>query len=297
MVPIAASTKTSNQGSPAPLADDEVHAELVERLRSIVLAPGYTPPRLPEEALELLRLTRQPDVGFDEVLAVLERDGMLAGQVLRTAQSPVYGGNSGIKSLQQALVRLGLHTLGDIFFATAMNQRVFRVRGYESKMASLRRHSLVTAQIARIISRYTRLFEDTAFLAGLLHDVGIAALVFAVTDGPHSRNLPPFEQMWPAIVRIHAETSGVLCQAWGLTADIVTAVRQHHSLTAGTQVSEVHALAAVVAMADDLARRLDAGAGESRASESVAAMRVLGLAEHAVSKIEVEASAIVMRIV
>lgn len=46
-----------------------------------------------------------------------------------------------------------------------------------------------------------------------------------------------------------------------------------------------------MAVADDLARRLDAGAGESRASESVAAIRLIGLSEDAVRRIEVDAEA------
>ena len=195
-------------------------------------------------------------------------------------------------------MRLGLATLSDIFLSTAMSMRVFRAVGYEKQMATLRRHSTATAHICRVVSRHTSFFDEYAFLCGLLHDVGIAALIIALTDKKHKEELPHLSVVWPAILLAHTEASAALCRMWGLAPDVVLAVGSHHATITANTSSRVHPLAAVVAVADHLATKYGAGVeGETDELGGVSGpQQVLGIPDKAMQRIEIEAQAIIAKL-
>src|SRR4051812_42395915 len=125
---------------------------IASRLRARLSAPDYQPPMLPRVAMQILQLSQRPEVDLAEVLAVLESDPVLAAQVLRLAQSPLYAGSSPIRSMRQALVRLGLREMRNAVFEIALRLRVFRAHGYETVLGSLRRHSTAVAHLCRLVA-------------------------------------------------------------------------------------------------------------------------------------------------
>lgn len=166
---------------------------MIAHLRRTLVSPEYKPPLLPSIALELMKLTRQPDVSIVEVRNLLERDALLAAKVLQLAQSALYSRGAPVRSLHEAISRLGLRTLGDLFLQTVLSMRVFRADGYDAPMTTLMRHSTVTAHVARIACRMTALPDEYAFMCGLLHDAGMAAglLIFADSSTAGAGHEPP----------------------------------------------------------------------------------------------------------
>jgi putative nucleotidyltransferase with HDIG domain len=268
---------------------------LVVALRDTFRSPDYSPPRLPAEALQLLKLSRQPDVGLPEIAKHLERDPLLAAKVLRSAQSPIYSRGGGPTSLQQALVRLGVATLTEIFLAESLKSRIFRAPGYEKPMADIRDHSIAVAHIARMICRQTSLYDEYAFLSGLLHDVGMAACILAMNERRNPRApLPGFQVVWPAILTAHAEASASLCDLWGLPQEVVLAVRMHHD---PGDLRFVHPIAIVIAAADRLACQLGFGVqGDCDRGDWSAQQKALQIGDAAKKNLEAEASALVAKL-
>ncbi len=211
---------------------------------------------LPTVALQVMDLSRKPDVDFDSVLAVLERDPMLAGRVLAIAQSAMYAGFSQVSSLRQGLVRLGIKTLRNVVLEAALTLRVFRVPGYEPTMERLRRHSSCTAHLAGLVATQSKLDAETAFVCGLLHDVGMAAALMAIGEESKDRSPPPVEDLVGILDAVHAETSGLLAGVWNLPADVKTTVSRHHSLKVGGQPDR---MVAALVVAEQLAYENDAG--------------------------------------
>ncbi len=247
---------------------------MVDKLMAMVEAPDYQPPTLPSVAVELMGLARKSDVEMDEVVSLLEQDSMIAGRVLKLVQSPMFAGASELYSLHDALMRVGLNTLRDLVMQIAMNLKVFRSTEYADTMEHLRRHCAVTAHMAKLVCKHARVDGDGAFLAGLLHDVGIAGTLLALSDGRGGRKPPPdLIAIWPAVDRVHARAAEIMAGHWDLPEDIVIAIASHHQvMRQGTP----HPLAAAVALADDLAHeagfgvipKSDAGSAESEASRA-----------------------------
>lgn len=254
---------------------------MVALLRSRLVSPSYKPPLLPAIALELLTLTRQQGVSVSEVRQLLERDPLLAAKVLQQSQAALYARGTPIRSLDDAISRLGLLTLGDLFLQTVLSTRVFRAKGYEDSMTQLLRHSTLTAHIARSACRLTALPDEYAFLCGLLHDVGAAAGILILAEPLAARNagspIPPpsFEELSTSLQEIHEEASGVLAQSWRLNPDVRLVLENHHHFRIG---GRPHPLAAVVCVADWMAANAGAAFGnEINEEEARAAAESLGL--------------------
>lgn len=230
---------------------------IVQTLEQLFSDPNYQPPRLPESALKLLELTKNPEVDIKEMTAVLEQDQLLAAELIRISLSAQYSTANGaqVRTLDDAIIRLGIKTCTELFFQAGMKMRVFRVSAYQKYMDELRRHSTLVACLARRLSRETALFDEHAFLCGLLHDVGIAASLIAIADAtPRGQKPPAFEELWPALKDSHEKAGAQLARTWKLPAEIAMVIEHHHQLLID---GYPHPTCAVIEIANALAEEVD----------------------------------------
>jgi HD-like signal output (HDOD) protein len=129
-------------------------------------------PVLPEIAQRVAAASRQDAADPRELSELIRRDPPLAANVLRLANSALYGGPVPIVSLQQAINRLGLARIRQIALAVACEGAVFSVPGHLAAVRDLFRHSLATATYAGEIARLRRRNVEEAYLGGLFHAVG-----------------------------------------------------------------------------------------------------------------------------
>ncbi len=235
------------------MSESLISTALRERLISVFEDPSYRPPPLPSVAMELLTLSNKAEARASEVVRLLEQDEMLAGSVMRLVGSPIYSGRSTITSLQEAVVRLGFKVVRDMVFEVTLRSGVFDLAEYAETVAQVQRHSTVTAYIARIVCGKARIDGDQAFICALLHDIGFAGLLFAVTHFEGSES-PPLEQLWADVDALHERASGVLARLWGLPPAMAEVVGHHHHLHTG----EFSKIAAAICIADRLSRSFGA---------------------------------------
>ncbi len=252
-------------------------SELTERLLQTFASPSYRPPRLPAVALELLELSRRPEVEFKTIEALLERDSMLAGEILTIGRSACYSGSRPVTTLGAALTRIGLSKLRDVVMQAALNVRVFRSPTYAECMARLQRHSMAIAHLCRILSNYTPVSADRAFLCGLLHDVGIAGILLVLGDRKKDGATPDLAVLWPAIDAAHARAGASMVALWQLPAEIGAVVAAHHR---GRVDDAENAMAATVCVAESLACELNLGLGLAENEAVDATLERLGLDLH-----------------
>lgn len=236
---------------PVHMDGEGVEAEL----RARFLNPSYRPPVLPRVAIELLELSRREDVGIGDVVALLQKDAMLVGRVLRIASSPMYlpTPRAAESSLQEAIVRLGLGNLRDVVVEVVLQMRIFQAKQYAREMSRVARHASATAHLARLLGRRSGAGGDLAFLAGLFHDVGVAGALVALGDVAEGQPVPRLADVWTAIDAVHPELSGVMIDLWGLPGELRRAAADHRGLA---ELETVEPLAAVACIAEHLANRL-----------------------------------------
>ena len=248
------------QGRAAIAFDDDVLLDeeaLVEALLTALEAPDYRPPTLPAVAVELLELSRQPEVDFEDVVRLLEQDSLIAGRVLNVARSPIYARAVEITSLHEALSRFGLRTFRDLVLEISMNMKVFKSSDYAETMDLLRRHSAMTAHVCKVVCNHADVDGEYAFMAGLLHDVGIAGTLLALSERRGSRAAPPdLIAIWPAVDRVHPRAGQLMAEHWGLSEDLQWVLSAHHRVLVK---GEPHRLSATVCIADHVAQELGYG--------------------------------------
>jgi len=218
----------------------------------------YQPPVLPDAAAEIFELVRRPDVSAKRVVHVIQRDEVLAGNVLQLARSPLFtpSGSAKLVSLNHAVVRLGLRSMRDVVAEVFLRMRVFRVPGYMALMERLRQHSVATAVLARSAGRRSPFGGDFPYLCGLFHDVGVAGMVHVLAARQPKASPELLSVLLSCVDDMHPEIGGMLMAAWGIQADVRLVVQHHHAVAvAGID----HPMAAIVCLAEHAAN--EAGLG------------------------------------
>ncbi|MED5594974.1 HDOD domain-containing protein [Janthinobacterium sp. P210006] len=218
-------------------------------------------PSLPVVVLELLSSMDQDDTDVHVLAQKIELDQALAAKTLRIANSSFYGMQSKVTSIPQAVSVLGFHSIRTVVTACALTSSFAPVGGGFDFQAFWR-HSLATAIAARLLAPHLRVNPETAFTAGLLHDLGTLVLVtrfpaeHALVRSHRQAHDCQMADAEVAVIGIdHAQVGSALAAYWKFPAAIQQAVADHHALErldAGGLPLVVH-MANAVALALDLA--------------------------------------------
>ena len=230
--------------------------ELLARLRERFGSPEYRPPLLPAVALQIHDLTRRSDTSIAQVLALVRRDPLIAAQVLRRAQSPMFASKAPPRSLEDAAARLGMNGMRDLVFEAALSGTVFRAKGFEDAMDAIRKHSLLVAYCTQAVSSLVSVGEDGAYLAGLLHDVGLMAGLHAVAELCR-KSKPELEIIATVLRDVHVEAGEIVARLWNLPPALQAVISAHHVPRVGNAIVP---LAACVVVGESIAVTLGGSA-------------------------------------
>lgn len=197
-------------------------------------------PPVSQAALKLVNLLEQASIANEEIVDVIKCDNVLTAKLLRACNSPYFGLDEPVASVDQAVLMLGhqqiLHIVLTLAFGSAM---VVPLPGYAVEANELWRHSLMTATAAEIVvieASELNVEVPVAFTVGLLHDIGKLALGQAITPEVQHEIRQLVEQTRCSRTEAekqilgadHAEIGACLLKSWNLPDDIVEAVANHH---------------------------------------------------------------------
>ncbi|MCK6544419.1 HDOD domain-containing protein [Myxococcota bacterium] len=189
---------------------------------------------LPPTALRIVELANDPKASMTKIAALVRTDPGLASRILATANSAMYLGrfSTTITSLEKAISRIGLEGLKAIVLQLSMVGRVLRIKGMEREVQSFSTHSVYAACSARSIARkLSGQDPETAFLVGLLHDVGkIIGLEALMKASAMVKSAFALEaQGYTELLDLtHEEIGGFAAQKWKLPPIVVESIRHHH---------------------------------------------------------------------
>jgi putative nucleotidyltransferase with HDIG domain len=218
-------------------------------------------PALPQVVLDVQAVLRDDSARMDDCAERVSRDQGLATRTLRLANSAFYGVAGRVATIHDAVQVLGLRTLGSALTTAAVAGSFAPPRCEGFKFAAFWRHSLATAIAAGALARVLQMDEDTAFTAGLLHDVGRLALAthfseeLAATLALAQRaDVPALEAEMTVLGIDHAAVGALIAGHWHFPTAVCEAIAQHHAPAgAGTAAT----LADLVHVADAITHALD----------------------------------------
>jgi putative nucleotidyltransferase with HDIG domain len=229
-------------------------ADLSQRFSRLISEQRLEVPPMPTTGAEVLQLSQQETTDAAKLSAVIHRDPAIASNVLRVANSAAHAGQTPCASLQQAVSRLGMQRIAEIAVAVSVRGGLFSGGSCAGVLAALWRHSVVTAFFAKEIARARRRNVETAFLCGLLHDVGKGVLCAELARHHGASESVPTAELAAALQANHLAAGEVLAGIWKLPAVIAETIRHHHAPSEAPQHSE---LAMTVALADAIAHHVD----------------------------------------
>ena len=133
---------------------------------------------LPSVAARVIALTAEPDCDLRELSKVILSDSVLTTRFLALANSAAVSRGNEIRDLRGALVRLGLRRVRNVALCMGMHDLMpSNEEGGTIDRLAFWKHTLATASCARELARQRgRPASDDAYLVGILHGIGLAAL-------------------------------------------------------------------------------------------------------------------------
>lgn len=204
--------------------------ELISRIRSL--------PTIPAVYGELQAALRQPDATTEQVGAIIARDMAIMTKLLQVLNSAYFGLARKVTDPVEAVGLMGFETVRSMAMAIKLLSQYDRIKPTQFSIDRLWQHSTSVAQTARMISlsqNGDRAMAETAFTAGLLHDVGKVVLAGNFEEqylGAFSLARKQQMQLCEVEKEIfgahHGEIGAYLLGLWGLPLEVVESVALHH---------------------------------------------------------------------
>lgn len=266
-------------------ATEELKAQVLARVVSDQLAL----PSMPVVAVKALQLLRSANVSLPAVASILENDPLVSARILRLSNSAAYAARESAISVSQAVSRLGVATLEAMLIEVSASG-VFASKNKEINAAcqQLWEHSLATGVVSRdlallVFGQAGHEFAQTAFLSGLLHDIGkpVLASVLLETEKKLSGGTPkasmPMETWLELIAGAHRTVGLLVAAKW----DMPALVRRGMTDLGQYEKTEPHSMRNFVRLANSLAKRAGIYAGHAGEEDLDAAIaegcRILAL--------------------
>jgi len=220
-------------------------------------------PTPPVVFTQINRVIDNEDASVYDVAGIIAEDPAMSAQVLRLANSAYYGLTNPVPHVKQAVVVLGLNEVKNVVLAASALAAFRKSSADIEYQDEFWRHSLAVAVTARMLLRSFRadkLIEaETAFSAGLLHDIG--KMVIHCYAAAHYQKIrqylkeyggPDCRAELEVMGLDHCRIGGYLARRWKLPADIMEAISFHHAPPA---TPEAGSWATIVHVADAFAHK------------------------------------------
>jgi len=235
--------------------------EIRPRIEALEAVP--TIPVIVQPLAAMLQLPPE-QVDLERVVEMVSYDSTITAQCLRMANSPLFGRRN-TETVRSAVMALGLKRVQAILLGCCLNRMVPADKWVlDAKM--FWRHSLgcalVSSKMAKLIGYPD---PEKAYLAGLLHDLGVLVNTLVCTDD-FRRCMQAARDGHVALQRCeeehlgftHCQSGKILAEHWRFSTDVIEVIEFHHHVV-GLPASRP--LVSLVHLSDLLCRLRDLGYG------------------------------------
>lgn len=221
---------------------------------------------LPEVTMKIIKLVEDPESTAQDLNKVISNDPALGARILKVVNSAFYGLPGQIGSINRAIVLLGLNAVKNIAIAASL-AKLFRggkiTPTFDAR--DLWQHSIATATATRLLSNKAGLgLPDEAFLAGLIHDIGIMVEIQArrpkfieALEKVEAEGCTLREAEFECIGATHEMFGAGLCKLWKFPVSFQYVTGFHHHPMDLAEKNRT--LACLVHISDHIAGKMELG--------------------------------------
>lgn len=235
-----------------------MNARVLETIKTSAAVPS-----MPQVVLRFLEIMQDPEFDYADLVKILSTDPGTVSEVLRLANSALFGVRHKVVSIRQALTLLGPKRTRSLLLGRYLVDVMTEKNATGLDMSYFWRRSLAASVIA---SQFCDVLlpqcRDEAFIGALLADIGVPILAeaFPQTYGPLAARFTPHvstptaDEELEAVEVTHAQVSAMVLAHWTLPDSITHAVNLHQSDNPGD--SNVATVARVLNGSDRIAKLL-----------------------------------------
>jgi len=198
-------------------------------------------PVMPDMALRIMELKNDPDANIDQLIDVVSLDTALSSQVMRYANSALFGQRGKVKTLNDAIFRvLGYENVLHMALGSAV-AKAFKLPeegplGANTYWQNATYSASLVQKLSRQLDKSLGVKPGLAYLCGLLHNVGYLVLgtlfpseYFWFNKVLSAKKDTPVIEIEQRLLGItHVELGQTLMQFWHMPEEIVAVVASHH---------------------------------------------------------------------
>ncbi len=203
---------------------DDVAGNIFNAIMQAFNAGELRLPSLPEIAIKIKTAASNPNASIDDVARIVEADPAMVARLIQVANSPISRGIEPVKSIRDAIVRLGLATTRNLVISLSVKQ-LFKTQDkmLNERMHDLYDHSVEVAAISFAIAhRSGKLIPDQMLLAGLIHDIGVIPVLSYIEEtGLQINNSEELDRI---INNLRAVVGSMVIKNWDFSPELVAVV-------------------------------------------------------------------------
>jgi HD-like signal output (HDOD) protein len=187
-------------------------------------------PVYPAIAMRMFKALSSQDVNLGVLESIAKSDQVIAGKLIKAANSAYYSPWQPIRTVAQAITYVGIEDARRLLLASSV-QPLFS----SPRLRHLWKHSIEAAEVTERIATITGSVDPgEAFLAGLLHDSGKLAITLLPGDVNEAMDRLVSRGCQPTTAELvlcgfdHADASAEVMRNWRFSDELIEAVRVHH---------------------------------------------------------------------
>ena len=193
-------------------------------------------PTLPGIAMRILATVQKEDPDLKEIGKIISTDPPLSAEVLKIVNSAFYGLPSKVTTVSHAINLLGINAVKNLALSFILVQNFRTQSSLSFDFTAFWKDSLVGALAAKLLAeKIIPKFSEDAFFLGLLHNIGILALIQCmpkqyslVLKEMENSGLDYHEAEDQILGFTHMAAGEYLVKTWGLPEIFQTPIGCHH---------------------------------------------------------------------
>jgi HD-like signal output (HDOD) protein len=204
--------------------------ELVARVRTF--------PTVPSLYIEIISALKSPDATTEQVGRIIAKDMAMMTKLLQVINSACFGLPRKISDPVEAVGLMGFEAVKSMVMTIKLLSQYDKIKPVYFSIDRLWRHSTDVARTAKqltLMHTEDATLAETAFTAGLMHDIGKVVLAANFDEqyrGAQSlarkQKLPLWEVEHEIFGASHGEIGAYLLGLWGMPLDLLEVAAMHH---------------------------------------------------------------------
>jgi len=213
----------------------EVHLRKLEILTEALTRDVDSLPHFPENVMEIIRATQDPEARIPEIAGKVGMDPALTADLLKLANSAFFMIPSRVNNILQAVKLVGFKGLRNLLYSYG-TQKILGEK--YAAMKSLWDNSYRTAFYAFLLARSMKKHQDIlddVYVAGILHDIGQIVVSYMNADGLarmsafcRDKDIPLAMLEKFSFGLNHGEIGARIAEKWNFPQQLVEGIRFHH---------------------------------------------------------------------